>query len=352
MAFNQARNTGISRCVFNEIGRDQNQVEVRIEQMNIYLCDPSPDISLLPPHHDLPPHNGSDIDVLNSFTTPPEMPLSSNTFAPASHSLESISTSTSLIVKIVQLLIRPQQPDKHMDLRLELQALCESLMLIGATIQKYQDRPLGLSLINAVTPEVERCREVLGELSEIVHRTLQALEPTTIRDFWRPVWWGLWNGDDRALLKLKFKLCERRRLLCNFALAVDSYVIFGFPCITITEISQPVSLQSATWTDLGNDLLAGHVSLDTFFSTLRERLPALCHIKLESISVVDHLGQTIPLPTVFCSTWKVISCLKFIGDLRHLYTLGFPPHHCLLLRRPCWRSLCEAGRLSSHKCQG
>ena len=316
MAFNQARNTGISRCVFNEIGRDQNQVEVRIEQMNIYLCDPSPDISLLPPHHDLPPHNGSDIDVLNSFMTPPEM--SSNTFASASRSLESISTSTSLIVKIVQLLIRPQQPDKNMDLRLELQALCKSLMLIGAIIQKYEDRPLGPSLINAVTPEVERCREVLGELSENVHRTLQALEPTIIRDFWRPVWWGLWNGNDQALLKLKFKLCERRRLLRNFALAVDSYVIFGFPCISTTEISQPVSLQSATWTDLGNDLLAGHVSLDTFYSSLRECLPALCHIKLESISVVDHLGQTIPL--ISCSTWKVISCLNFIGDLRHLYT--------------------------------
>lgn len=46
-------------------------------------------------------------------------------------------------------------------------------------------------------------------------------------------------------------------------------------------------------------------SLESFHTFLSKRLPFLGHIKLNSVQVVDHLGKIIPVPTQFCSTWKV-----------------------------------------------
>lgn len=61
------------------------------------------------------------------------------------------------------------------------------------------------------------------------------------------------------------------------------------------------------WVQLGDDLSHGRVSLDVFYHLLKQKLPSLRHIQLETVSVVDHLGRTIPVPTMFCFTWKVIS---------------------------------------------
>jgi hypothetical protein len=57
--------------------------------------------------------------------------------------------------------------------------------------------------------------------------------------------------------------------------------------------------------DIGNEFRAGRVSLARFRELLNRRLPFLDHIKIDSVRVVDHLGQNIPVPIMFCSTWKV-----------------------------------------------
>ena len=57
--------------------------------------------------------------------------------------------------------------------------------------------------------------------------------------------------------------------------------------------------------DLGNELLAGHESLKCFHDLLNRRLPSMGHIQINAVQVVDHLGCIIPVPTIFCSTWKV-----------------------------------------------
>jgi hypothetical protein len=58
--------------------------------------------------------------------------------------------------------------------------------------------------------------------------------------------------------------------------------------------------------DIGNELRAGHVSPARFRDMLNRRLPFLGHIQISSVYVVNHLGQTIPVPTIFCANWKVI----------------------------------------------
>lgn len=63
--------------------------------------------------------------------------------------------------------------------------------------------------------------------------------------------------------------------------------------------------ESVVWVELGNDLCTGHLSLNQFHALLRQRLTSLRHIPVETVSVVDHLGRDIPVPTIFCSTWKV-----------------------------------------------
>jgi hypothetical protein len=58
--------------------------------------------------------------------------------------------------------------------------------------------------------------------------------------------------------------------------------------------------------DLGNELTAGHVSLKELHLRLKQHSSSLHHIKINTVQVVDHLGEIILVPTIFCSTWKVL----------------------------------------------
>ena len=57
--------------------------------------------------------------------------------------------------------------------------------------------------------------------------------------------------------------------------------------------------------ELGNGLRAGRVSLQDFRAALSHGPLSLRYIQLDKVVVVDHLGRNIPVPTMFCSTWKV-----------------------------------------------
>jgi hypothetical protein len=62
--------------------------------------------------------------------------------------------------------------------------------------------------------------------------------------------------------------------------------------------------------ELENELRTGHVSLEGFYALFSQRLPFLGHIKINAVQVVNHLGDVIPVPDVFCSTWKVFFILS------------------------------------------
>jgi hypothetical protein len=57
--------------------------------------------------------------------------------------------------------------------------------------------------------------------------------------------------------------------------------------------------------ELGDEFHAGYVSLKRFHDLFSQRLPFLGHIKLNAVYVLSHLGDIIPVPIVFCYTWKV-----------------------------------------------
>jgi hypothetical protein len=66
-----------------------------------------------------------------------------------------------------------------------------------------------------------------------------------------------------------------------------------------------IIITRVSWDDLENSLSAGRVSLKDFHALLQQGPESLRHIQIDNILVVDHLGRNIPVPTMFCSTWKV-----------------------------------------------
>jgi len=63
-------------------------------------------------------------------------------------------------------------------------------------------------------------------------------------------------------------------------------------------------LNSVSWEKLGNGLCAGRVPPKIFHALLRQGPSSFYHIQVDKILVVDHLGRNIPVPTMFCGTWK------------------------------------------------
>jgi hypothetical protein len=62
---------------------------------------------------------------------------------------------------------------------------------------------------------------------------------------------------------------------------------------------------SVTWEDLGNNLCAGRVSLKDFRKYFSQGPASLHDIQVIKVQIVDHLGQNIPVPIAFCSSWNV-----------------------------------------------
>ena len=196
MFFPRASNTDIIQSTLNDVNRDQhvhicNRTEFLAEQINmiqVILSDPSrPGTDLLPLHNRSihPPHPTCSASSSSSHCESQRITLIPTSLSP----LESISRSTHLIIQLVDLLVGAQETNRNMVLKLELQRLCESLISTRDMIWKYEDKPLGPSLANAITPDLNRCLGVLGELLNTVNKTRQALNPTSIKDLWRRVWW-------------------------------------------------------------------------------------------------------------------------------------------------------------------
>jgi hypothetical protein len=188
--------------------------------LQLHLSDASHSCIGLPSSH--VSHNNSNLPTSSSHPETPNI-----FFAPALSSLtalESISISTSLVSQLADLLTVSQQPLKHMGLRIKLQCLRYLLVHIRDAIHEYEDRPLGPGLISVITPEVNRCREVLELAMGIVNHTQQALNPaTTIRNLhqWCQVSPRSW--DDFTTLEIILTLSQKG--LAGLLMALRSYVL-------------------------------------------------------------------------------------------------------------------------------
>jgi hypothetical protein len=293
----QSTQTDARRINFTSVGRDQHNV---YQTIHITVAGLNPEQTL----RRLLPSS----DPVSQSTSRPGTSSRRGVLARAHHpSAEYGSvgdTAASLIVKIVQLLIESKtcSDDSHR-FKLELETLHKTLALTGLAVQTYQHTPLGRVLVDLITPKMAQCFVVLQELLHKIKGFRQGLHPTSIHYLWRQVLWSGWSEDEFA--SLRTKLLEIRESLARFLMALHSYVLIAFYLIwPVTEHYFTIT-QSVAWTDIGDRLRAGHAFLDVFHGSFIRHLPFLGHIKLDTVRVVDHLGQNIPVPTIFCSTWQV-----------------------------------------------
>ena len=59
------------------------------------------------------------------------------------------------------------------------------------------------------------------------------------------------------------------------------------------------------WEDLGTHLRAAPLTLKEFRAYFRRGPASLRDIQITSIKILDHLGNDIPVPIMFCSSWGV-----------------------------------------------
>jgi hypothetical protein len=174
------------------------------------------------------------------------------------------------------------------------------LFLTGLAIPAYKDTPLGPNLAVTVIPVAEQCQFVLQHMLDSIETYRRILYSTPVRELWPSILWST-----SKVLEFVWKLSAHQRALGQFLVALNSQVILLL--LPFAKIFNRYGISSISWEDIGNELRAGHVSLEEFRTYLSQgpASTSLHSIQVTKILVIDHLGQNIPVPTMFCSTWEV-----------------------------------------------
>jgi hypothetical protein len=290
MAFSHSKDAHASRSTFNDVGRDQHVFSHAGVHIINYTVVNSPSISEQTAQH--PPWP----------TSCPRTSLQgTEDLIPMNHSsvlMSILDTAVGLIVDIVSVL-HIESVDEHQHLERELKLLSQSLILTRSALQVYEHTLLGHSLAKTIYPEVTRCHVVLTDMHAKTTRYRESLHSTSIRGLWHQVWLSGWDRDELAKSRMELSSCQEP--LNSFLVALNSYVLLILQSLTPTK----KFLSSIAWTDLGNELRTGQVSIARFYHSLSHYMLPLRHIQINKVLVVDHLGRNIPVPTLFCSTWKV-----------------------------------------------
>ncbi|KIM74362.1 hypothetical protein PILCRDRAFT_828352 [Piloderma croceum F 1598] len=268
---------------FSHVGRDQNHIHVqKTYNINNTTYHQTVYFSLFgSPQADRHVPISLSNHLPRLISSPETLPPRSLVACRSSDAVFVVDNTTGLIDQITRFLLdRNHSSNDRRDLALELESLHQTLTLIKLTIQKYNDTPLGQSLANLITPEVNGCSAALQALLDSTEDIRLCLSSTSISHLWRQVW--------RPMLRDKFTLLLRKKL---------SYSRQLFQELLVT-------LHSVALTELGTELHAGLATLQRFHGFNHQILPSLYHIKLNTVDVLNHLGEIIPVPTIFCSTWK------------------------------------------------
>lgn len=70
-------------------------------------------------------------------------------------------------------------------------------------------------------------------------------------------------------------------------------------------------------------MLIGSISRSAFFDAIDAGPSYLNTIKLHTVIVMDHLSREIPVPMIFCSTWKVRRSFPHKPSIAHMSSQGF-----------------------------
>ena len=232
-------------------------------------------------------------------------------------------------------------------LELELESLYRTLILTSLAIQTYEHTPLGQHLAHSIVPEVEQVCVVLQQLFDKLKDYQQGLMSTSIRALWYRIRQNCCEADE-GLTSLRAKLATSQKLLGQFLIALNSWVSLAFNYhYPLLEPSRSYEFASISWEVFGNGVRAGHINLKDFHACSNQGPLSLRHIQVDKILVVDHLGWNIPVPTIFCSTWKVGFLALRIFCMTNIRKSGFWLYHQWILQKSLWNPLHGAGWLWS-----
>jgi hypothetical protein len=215
MDFGRSNSIDARQSTFNHVDGDYHQHYLH-QHYHIYI---SPSDSRRKRHH-----IAVDIskDLPRRKHTPRILPRRRLDAAP-SHAVVVVDLAVDLIDQFVELMNDFRDSSiSYRDLRLELQSLQITLTLSRLAIQQFDNKPLGQSLANAITPEILRCLVVLQESLHGFNGAWLGFDITSVGGCQRRIWCG---GQDRYdLTSLRRKLSGSRQLLQGLLMALHSYV--------------------------------------------------------------------------------------------------------------------------------
>jgi hypothetical protein len=209
MAFNRFTNTDARESVFNDVHRDQ----INIQTCNLYIVLGSAEQALL--LHSLGidlVHPSSNSETLSRGT---DLLPTYRFQADSAHDV-----AARLIVSIVQSLMVSATFDQFRDLRDDLNKLQQTLTLTGLAIRVYERTLLGRHITTAIGKETERCLGVLRALIESIGAYQRGFNSTRIKFPWSKVWWSTHDMDELA--SLRRELCDCQKSLGECLLVLDS----------------------------------------------------------------------------------------------------------------------------------
>ena len=218
MAFSQVGYLDARKSVIYNAGRDCNQTT------NYTILVISPCVS---------PQRNHRVSIADTPIYSHESSLARQipvTYTP-SNAVFVVGAVVDLIEKITELLMDSRQSSiagGHRELALELESLQMTLTLTRRAIQMYENKPMGQSLVNTITPEVLGCLFALRELFDRIDGTWLDLSITSIGGLWRRIWTVCWDRDTFPLLRRK--LSYSRQSLQGLLMALHWYVLFVIHC--------------------------------------------------------------------------------------------------------------------------
>ncbi|KDR80918.1 hypothetical protein GALMADRAFT_241464 [Galerina marginata CBS 339.88] len=187
-------------------------------------------------------------------------------------SLGDILATAGLVAQVARVLYDSRNLSAECDaLRIELQALQTVLIQVNDALERYGSTPLGKPLAHFIRPDVVQIHLSLKALADKIISCEQALFSTTIGFLWRKV---IWIASDEAA-SLREKLSHHRSTLTTYFIV----------------------LTTATWVDSRSSPVTGRQAFE------RNGTRSIRSIQDKTINVVDPLGETIPVPILFCLDW-------------------------------------------------
>ncbi|KZP18175.1 hypothetical protein FIBSPDRAFT_602091 [Athelia psychrophila] len=187
-----------------------------------------------------------------------------------------------ITISIVQTMVANPRLCPSTDLPETLASLKRLMELMELALRAYQHTDLAPSLSRAISIRVEECRPALEELiSQLNLINFRHILFNTVLYFIRKYMWARigWKGSVISALDSKFRKSHSSFAACLLALGC------------------------AAWPELKRG--QGQETLDElakFYVQLEQASTSLRHIKVDVVSVHDHLGRNLPVPMIFCTS--------------------------------------------------